>query len=168
LRDFRCHANAETIEKALTGSYRAEDLFALKVSACDVRIEAVLKELRIDRGRRSGSLPSSRRRTDQPNGLGFDIRAALFPLLGNGPNCSCRSPSTSLTNTSIRRKRCPFGIMSSSETRRKGSLGHDRFAPSSPNLLILFDQESWFPAALNPFFDSIDPKATSEYRSRYR
>jgi transposase len=74
LRDYRCRASAETIEKALTGSYRAEHLFALeqalalydayheKVSACDVRIEAVLKELSIGRGRRSDSLPSSRRR----------------------------------------------------------------------------------------------------------
>ena len=65
LRDYRCHASAETIEKALTGSYRAEHLFALeqalalydayheKVSACDARIEAVLKELSIGRGRRS-------------------------------------------------------------------------------------------------------------------
>ena len=57
LRDYRCHAGAETIEKALTGNYRAEHLFALeqalslynaykeKASACDARIEAVLKEL---------------------------------------------------------------------------------------------------------------------------
>src|ERR1019366_5529998 len=48
---------AETLEKALTGSYRAEHLFALeqalalydvyheKASACDARIESVLKEL---------------------------------------------------------------------------------------------------------------------------
>jgi transposase len=94
LRDYRCHSSAETIEKALTGSYRAEHLFALeqalalyeayheKASACDVRIETVLKELSIDRGRRSGSLPSSRRRADQANGLAFDVRAALFALLG--------------------------------------------------------------------------------------
>jgi transposase len=94
LRDYRCHASAETIEKALTGSYRAEHLFALeqalalfdayheKVSACDVRIEAVLKELSICRGRGSGSLPSSRRRTDQTNAMAFDVRAALFALLG--------------------------------------------------------------------------------------
>src|ERR1700681_833599 len=94
LRDYRCHASIETIETALTGSYRAEHLFALeqalalyetyheKVSACDVRIEAVLKDLSIDRGRRSASLPSSRRRTDQANGLPFDVRAALFALLG--------------------------------------------------------------------------------------
>jgi transposase len=94
LRDYRCHASADTIEKALTGSYRAEHLFALeqalalydayqeKASACDARIEAVLKELSIGRGHRSDSLPSLRRRTDQANGLAFDARAALFALLG--------------------------------------------------------------------------------------
>jgi transposase len=95
LRDYRCHASAETIEKALTGSYRAEHLFALeqalalydayheKVSACDARIEAVLKELSISRGRRSDSVLSPRRpRTVQVNGLAFDVRAALFALLG--------------------------------------------------------------------------------------
>ena len=96
LRDYRCHSSAETIEKALTGSYRAEHLFALeqalalydayheKASACDARIEAVLKELSIGRGRCSGTeLPSPRRsRTDQPNALAFDVRAALFALLG--------------------------------------------------------------------------------------
>src|SRR6202158_5085879 len=94
LRDYRCHASAETIEKALTGSNRAEHLFALeqalalfdayheKVSACDVRIEAVLKELSINSWPRSGLLPSSRRRTDQTNAMAFDVRAALFALLG--------------------------------------------------------------------------------------
>ena len=96
LRDYRCHSSAETIEKALTGSYRAEHLFALeqalalydayheKASACDARIEAVLKELSIGRGRCSGTeLPSPRRsRTDQANALAFDVRAALFAVLG--------------------------------------------------------------------------------------
>jgi len=96
LRDYRCHSSAETIEKALTGSYRAEHLFALeqalalydayheKASACDARIQAVLKELSIGRGRCSGTeLPSPRRsRTDQANALAFDVRAALFALLG--------------------------------------------------------------------------------------
>jgi transposase len=55
LRHYSCHSSAATIARALTGSYRAEHLFALeqalalydayreKVSACDVRIEAVLK-----------------------------------------------------------------------------------------------------------------------------
>jgi hypothetical protein len=56
---------------------------AKKVSACDARIEAVLKELSIGRGRRSDSLLSLRRpRTDQANGLAFDVGAALFALLG--------------------------------------------------------------------------------------
>ena len=96
LRDYRCHSSAETIEKALTGSYRAEHLFALeqalalydayheKASACDARIEAVLKELSIGRGRCSGTeLPSPRRsRTDQANALAYDVRAALFAVLG--------------------------------------------------------------------------------------
>jgi transposase len=97
LRHYNCHSNAETIAKALTGSYRAEHLFALdqalalydayheKASACDVRIEAVLKELSIHRGRDHGSAPPAsrrRNRTDQANALAFDVRAALFGLLG--------------------------------------------------------------------------------------
>ena len=63
LRDTRCHASVETITKALTGYYRAEHLFALeqalalydayqqKASACDARIEAVLRQLSFRRGR---------------------------------------------------------------------------------------------------------------------
>jgi len=97
LRHYSCHSSAETIAKALTGSYRAEHLFALdqalalydayheKASACDVRIEAVLKELSIHRGRDHGSTPPAlrrRNRTDQANALAFDVRAALFGLLG--------------------------------------------------------------------------------------
>jgi hypothetical protein len=71
LRDRRCHATVETIEKALTGNYRAEHLFALeqafalyetyqeKAFACDARIEAVLKELSIRRGSPSRRIASS-------------------------------------------------------------------------------------------------------------
>ena len=95
LRDTRCHATVETIEKALTGHYRAEHLFALeqalalydayqdKALACDARIEAVLKQLSFRRGREVGPLPSPRRgMRRQPNGPEFDVRAALFVLLG--------------------------------------------------------------------------------------
>jgi transposase len=95
LRDSRCHATVETIEKALTSTYRAEHLFALeqalalydtyqeKASACDTRIEAVLKELSIRRGHEAGPLPSPRQRIRrQPNGMDFDVRAALYALLG--------------------------------------------------------------------------------------
>ena len=95
LRDQRCHAGPETIEKALTGHYRAEHLFALeqaiaiydvyqeKVAACDVRIEAVLKALSIARDQNTALLPVPRRRMGrQVNGPAFDLRAALFGLLG--------------------------------------------------------------------------------------
>ena len=95
LRDTRCHASVETITKALTGYYRAEHLFALeqalalydayqqKASACDARIEAVLRQLSFRRGREVGPLPSPRRnKRRQPNGPEFDVRAALFALLG--------------------------------------------------------------------------------------
>ncbi|MGY3611336.1 MULTISPECIES: IS110 family transposase, partial [unclassified Bradyrhizobium] len=69
LRHYSCHSSAETIAKALTGSYRAEHLFALeqalalydtyheKASACDARIEAVLKQLSNHRGRGHGPAP---------------------------------------------------------------------------------------------------------------
>ena len=80
LRHYSCHSSAETIARALTGSYRAEHLFALeqalalydayreKVSACDVRIEAVLKELSIHRGRGSRAVPPPRRRAELSEG----------------------------------------------------------------------------------------------------
>lgn len=83
--------------EGVTGSYRAEHLFALeqalalydayheKASACDARIEAVLKELSIHRGHDHGSAPRAsrrRNRTDQANALAFDVREALFALLG--------------------------------------------------------------------------------------
>lgn len=95
LRDKRCHSSVETIEKALTGHYRAEHLFALeqalalydvyqqKVAACDVRIEAVLASLSSLRGRTGKALPASRRKMSrQSNGPAFDVRSALFSLLG--------------------------------------------------------------------------------------
>ncbi len=95
LRDRQCHASVETIEKALAGNYRAEHLFALeqalalydtyqeKAAACDARIEAVLKELSVRRGRHAGLPPLPRqRRRRQSNGLNFDVQAALFALLG--------------------------------------------------------------------------------------
>lgn len=97
LRHYSCRSSAETIAKVLTGSYRAEHLFALeqalalydayheKASACDARIEAVLKELSFHRGHGHGSAPQvsrRRNRTDQANAPAFDVREALFALLG--------------------------------------------------------------------------------------
>lgn len=95
MRDRRCHASVETIEKALAGNYRVEHLFALeqalalydtyqqKAFACDARIEAVLKELSGLRGRQGDQLPAARQnRPHQQNAMLFDVRAALFALLG--------------------------------------------------------------------------------------
>jgi transposase len=95
LRDARCHASVETIQNALTGHYQSEHLFALeqalalydayqeKVSACDLRIEAALKELAYRRGHK-GTCPilPRRRMPRQANGPAFDVRAALYALLG--------------------------------------------------------------------------------------
>ena len=98
LRDIRCHSSPETIEKGLTGHYRAEHLFALeqalalydtyqhKVAACDQRIEAVLKALSTHEPD-PGPLPAPRRRmSSQPNEPSFDLRSALYAVLGPGPD----------------------------------------------------------------------------------
>ncbi len=95
LRDTRCHADAETIQKALGGHYRSEHLFALeqalglyeayqeRAQACDVRIEAVLKALSTLRDRQTVPMPPPRQRgSRQSNGPGFDVRGALYGLLG--------------------------------------------------------------------------------------
>jgi transposase len=95
LRDKRCHAGVDVIEKALTGHYRAEHLFGLeqalalydvyqqKVSACDLRIETVLTRLASHYGHRRDSLgPPRRRMPRQANGPSFDVRGALYTLLG--------------------------------------------------------------------------------------
>jgi transposase len=94
LRDIRCHSSPETIEKGLTGHYRAEHLFALeqalalydtyqhKVMACDQRIETVLKGLSTY-GLDPGAVPAPRRRMSrQPNEPSFDLRGALYAVLG--------------------------------------------------------------------------------------
>src|SRR5512144_1256440 len=67
---------------ALEQALALYDVYHEKVLACDIRIEAVLKELSIGRGHNCDALPSPRRRTDQVNGLAFDARSALFALLG--------------------------------------------------------------------------------------
>src|SRR3954470_3453730 len=54
-----------------------------KVVECDARIEAVLKRLKEAGNKPAGKLPAPRYRiTQQPNALGFDIRAALHAILG--------------------------------------------------------------------------------------
>ena len=93
-RDRRCHASVETICQALVGNYRDEHVFALtqalelydvyqtKVEACDKQMEVILKRLRQSALPSKTKLASARRRTQQPNALGFDARAALHAILG--------------------------------------------------------------------------------------
>jgi hypothetical protein len=92
-RDIRCKASSETIAKALEGNYRQEHLFALKqavhlydtyqasVAACDQEIEAVMQSLQCGVVP-DVPLPKPRHRTRQPNALHFDVREALYALIG--------------------------------------------------------------------------------------
>jgi transposase len=93
LRDVRCKASAETIAQALEGNYRPEHLFALgqavelydtyqrHVAECDHHLEALLARLRAPEPPAT-PLPSPRHRTRQPNALAFDVRAALYAVIG--------------------------------------------------------------------------------------
>jgi transposase len=92
-RDPRCKASRATITAALTGNYREEHLFALrqslelydfydsKIAQCDEQIEAALSQLNADRKTPAQPLPSARHRRS-PNEPGFDVRSALYTLLG--------------------------------------------------------------------------------------
>jgi transposase len=92
-RDLRCKASSETIEQALRGHYRPEHLFALgqavklydayqaHVAECDREIEALLSRLRADPSP-EGTLAPARHRTRQTNEPAFDVRGALYALVG--------------------------------------------------------------------------------------
>jgi transposase len=94
MRDVRCKASEATIRAALTGNYQEEHLFALeqalllydfyqlRVHDCDIQIECVLKRLNQSAPEPAASLPKARHRTKQPNALDFDVRAALYQLVG--------------------------------------------------------------------------------------
>lgn len=93
-RDRRCHADVETIQRALTGNWRAEHLFALeqalalydacqeKVTDCDRKIEATLKRIEAQSAKPVGKPPPARSTKRQPNALDFDVRSALHAVLG--------------------------------------------------------------------------------------
>ena len=94
LRDVRCKASVETIREALSGNYQPEQLFSLtqavalydfyqqQVAACDVEIERTLVQLRATVSAPEAPLPKARHRTRQPNALAFNVRQALYDLLG--------------------------------------------------------------------------------------
>jgi transposase len=93
-RDARCKSSMATICAALVGNYQPEHIFALtqavelrdfyqhKVAQCDEVIEAALVELRADLEPPTEPLPRARHRTRQTNEPRFDVRAALYTLLG--------------------------------------------------------------------------------------
>jgi len=93
-RDPRCKASLETITEALIGTYQPEHLFALiqaielydcyqaQVARCDERIQDVLAELQAQAEPPEAPLPKPRHKTPAPNGFGFDVRAALYGVLG--------------------------------------------------------------------------------------
>ena len=93
-RDVRCKASIETIEAALGGHYQDEHVFELtqavalydfyqtQITQCDARIESALKRLQAN-AEMPGPLSPARCRTQQqPNGFAFDVRAALYAMLG--------------------------------------------------------------------------------------
>jgi len=99
MRDKRCHSSVETIEKALTGHYRAEHLFVLeqavalydvyqqKVAACDVQIESVMNALSSVRRHQEGatadrSVSPKPHRNRTANEPAFDVGGSLHTLLG--------------------------------------------------------------------------------------
>lgn len=93
-RDPRCKASRETLREALLGNYQPEHLFALtqalelydfyhrQVTRCDREIEGVLQQLRTQCAVPAEPLPPPRHKTRQPNAPDFDVRAALYALLG--------------------------------------------------------------------------------------
>lgn len=93
-RDSRCKSSMETICAALVGNYQAEHVFALtqavelrdfyqqQVARCDEVIEETLSDLRADVEPPTQPQPAPRSKTRQPNEPSFDVRAALYALLG--------------------------------------------------------------------------------------
>ncbi|MCH9674539.1 MAG: IS110 family transposase [Gammaproteobacteria bacterium] len=93
LRDRRCKSSVEKITKALEGSYTPEHLFALRqavslydtygehVRECDEQIEAQLAGL-VAPEPPEQPLPKARHSTRQSNAPEFDVRAALYAVVG--------------------------------------------------------------------------------------
>jgi transposase len=95
LRDPRCKHSSDEIAKALTGSYRAEHLFALKqavslydaytvqLAECDAEIERQFSALKPTHDDELPPLDSSDKRdSHSKNGPHYDARGLLYQLLG--------------------------------------------------------------------------------------
>ncbi|UVV69072.1 IS110 family transposase [Brucella anthropi] len=94
LRDIRCHSSVETIRASLVGNDRDEHIFALsqsldlydfyqqKMLECDHKLEQVIATMTHNVEKPQSPLPKIRIRTKQPNTPSFDVRAALYGLVG--------------------------------------------------------------------------------------
>lgn len=94
LCDVRCHSSVETIRASLVGNNRDEHIFALtqslelydfyqkKMLECDRKVETAISALTIRAEQQLPPLPKSRIKTKQVNAPSFDVRAALYEVLG--------------------------------------------------------------------------------------
>lgn len=94
MRDVRCHSSTATIRAALIGNDREEHVFALsqslelydfyqqKMLECDRRLESAIASMTIELRAPLPPLPKIRTKTKQVNAPSFDVRAALYGLVG--------------------------------------------------------------------------------------
>ena len=97
LRDVRCHSSADTIRASLVGNDRDEHVFALsqslelydfyqqKMLECDRKLEmaiAAIAAMAAEVDVSLAPLPKIRTKTKQVNAPSFDVRAALYGLIG--------------------------------------------------------------------------------------
>jgi transposase len=93
-RDVRCRASVEAIEAALNGNDRPEHILALtqslelhdlykgKMLGCDRHLEMTLATSGADTEHDPSQLPRARTKTKHVSTPSFDVRAALFGVLG--------------------------------------------------------------------------------------
>ncbi|MDE4147128.1 IS110 family transposase [Phaeobacter gallaeciensis] len=93
-RDVRCKSSMDTIKAAQVGNDREEHIFALtqslelydfykaQIEACDRRLEAAVGALTIRADDDLAPLPKARIKGKQHNAPSFDVRAALYGVLG--------------------------------------------------------------------------------------
>ena len=93
-RDIRCKSLLDTIKAALVGNDREEHVFALtqslelydfykaQITACDRRLEAAVATLTVRADGDLAPLPKARIKGKQHNAPSFDVRAALYEVLG--------------------------------------------------------------------------------------
>lgn len=93
-RDVRCKSSIDTIKAALIGNDREEHIFALtqslelydfckvQIAACDCRLEAAVGALTIRADGDLAPLPAARVKGRQHTAPAFDMRAALYGVVG--------------------------------------------------------------------------------------